>query len=229
MGHFADGFFRSGEENPEAHAERVDGLLGYRIPDIELDLLERARAVDPAGDMGTWGRRLHAGAQTWVGLHPQTLNTPYDELDRMCALWGPAPEDHLVDLGAGYGRLGLVLREHEPLAHYTGIECVPERVDEANRLFDQHGCDRARVVQDNLFGEGFTLPLGDCYLIYDYGNIEHIRWTMGQLQNLAGIHRFRVVARGDGIRTLVSYAHPWLMEVPGGRQDNFTVYANHQV
>ncbi len=229
MGYFKDGFFLSSGETPEEHSGQVDQDLGYRIDDIELGLLERARTLDPDGDMGTWGRRLHEGSQTWVGLHPQVLNTPYEELHRMCALWGPAPDSHLVDLGAGYGRLGFVLREHEPLAHYTGIECVPERVDEANRMFAEHGCERARMVLGNLFAEGFTLPMADCYLIYDYGNIEHIRWTMGQLQNLADVHRFRVIARGDGIRSLVRYAHPWLLEVPGGEEANFSVYANHAV
>lgn len=224
--------FRSSEkgvDNIQAHSDYIDQQLGLDVPQIELALLERAIKLDPEGSMQTWGRMLHDGAQTWVGLSPHTLLTPYDELSRMCEKLEIGENGHLVDLGAGYGRMGFVLNEFRPSAYFTGIECVPERVNEGNRIFARHDLSRARLIEDNLFREDFTLPLGDAYLIYDYGNIEHIRWTMGQLQNLAGIHRFQVVARGDGIRSLIQYAHPWLADMGSPYHDeNFSVYSNYE-
>lgn len=220
----------TGKTNIQAHSHSIDDQLGFNVKSIERELLERAFKLDPEGSMGTWGRMLHEGAQTWVGLAPETLLTPYDELFRMCEKLQIGENGHLVDLGAAYGRMGFVLNEFRPSAFFTGIECVSERVNEGNRIFAQHKLDRARLIHDNLFRPDFTLPVGDAYLIYDYGNIEHIRWTMGQLQNLAGIHRFQVIARGDGIRSLIQYAHPWLADMGEPHHDeNFSVYANYEL
>lgn len=214
--------------NTLAHSEMLDAKLGFTISDIEIALFNRARDIDPTGNMTTWGRRLHDGAQTWVGLAPQTLLTPYDELNRMCQLLKIGEHGHVVDLGAAYGRMAFVLAHYAPSAYFTGIELVPERVNEGNRVMVAHGLERARLVVDNMSRPGFTLPLADAYMIYDYGNIEHIRWTMGQLQNLAGIHRFQVVARGEGIRTLIQYAHPWLADMGTPyHETNFSVYTNY--
>lgn len=206
----------------------MDKRLGYNVWSIEGELLERAQDLDPQGDMGTWGRLLHDGSQTWVGLSPHTLQTPYDELERMCEIIQPGEGTHVVDLGAGYGRMGHVLRAWSPGSHFTGVECVKVRVDEGNRSFDAHGCHQARLILQDMSAENFTLPMADCYMIYDYGRIDHIRWTMGQLQNLAGIHRFKVIARGKAIRSLIQYAHPWLYSAATPiHEDNFSVYGNY--
>jgi len=212
----------------ESHTTAIDQRLGFRIADIEQDLYERAHGLDPAGNMQTWGRQMHGGSQTWVGLESHALLTPYDELNRMCQQLAIGENGHIVDLGAGYGRMAFVLNHYQPSAYFTGVELVPERVSEGNRLFGKYGLRRAQLVEDNLFRPDFTLPLADAYLIYDYGNIEHIRWTMGQLQHLAGVHRFKVIARGKGVRTLIQYAHPWLtvLGVPY-HEENFSIYSTY--
>jgi glycine cleavage system protein P-like pyridoxal-binding family len=105
---------------------------------------------------------------------------------------------------------------------------VPQRVDEGNRLLNRHHCDNARLIQQDLSNKAQTLPLGDCYFIYDYGTLEHIRWTMAQLQNLSEIHRFQVMARGQGIRSLIDMAHPWLHKnVDNPHREYFEVYNTH--
>jgi hypothetical protein len=211
-------------DHQQAHSERVDAQLGYRIDLIELGLRRLAHVMNPEGDIRSWGRMLHDDAQTWVGLNPKTLLTPYGELDRMCQLVPPTPNGQWVDLGAAYGRLAFVLNDHEPTTHFTGVECVRERVNEGNRLFETHGLTRARLVLQDLTRDDFQLPWADCYLIYDYGRLSHLRWTMAQLQNLAGLGRFHVIARGETIRSLIDYAHPWLFL--RHQEHRFSVYAN---
>jgi ubiquinone/menaquinone biosynthesis C-methylase UbiE len=206
---------------------QVDQALGFHVNHIEDSLMRQAILVTPEGNLESWGQGLHQ-AQSWVGLHPQTLLTPYQELVWMCESMQQAEKAHVVDLGAGYGRLGLVMRQRLPEASYTGVEIVKERVDEGNRIFQKHGCQRARLIEQDLSLESYQLPLGDCYFIYDYGRIDHLRWTMAQLQNLADIHRFQVVARGQGIRSLIEMAHPWLhcLESNPYRQ-YFEIYSTH--
>ena len=41
----------------------------------------------------------------------------------------------VVDLGAGYGRMGLVIAKHYPTLSFWGVEYVAERVAEGNRVF----------------------------------------------------------------------------------------------
>ncbi|MFP5459579.1 MAG: class I SAM-dependent methyltransferase [Bacteriovoracia bacterium] len=222
-----ENYFRATTLPPLKHSAQVDAELGFSINDIENRLHRAAFELDPEGHVGTWGKKMHA-AQTWVGLAPQTLLTPYDELSRMCDLLHLPEGAHVADLGAAYGRMGFVLHKRFPGAHFTGIEIVEERVNEGNRLFALHGCKNARLIQHDMFAKDFQLPLADCYLIYDYGAIDHLRWTMGQLQNLATVHRFQVIARGETIRSLIQYAHPWLADVAVVKHEkNFSVYANY--
>lgn len=212
-----------------SHSRAVDDQLGFAHREIERQLLDRAKSLEPTGSMNSWGRGIHDGQQTWVGLDPEVLQTPYDELDRMCRLLELNFDDHVVDLGAAYGRLAFVLAHHHPLAHFTGIEYVSERVTEANRVFEQHGLRNARVIQDDLSREDFLLPLAQAYFVYDYGNIEHIRHTLEQLKQLDTTHRFQVVARGQGIRSLIQYHHPWLAQMGTPyHEENFSIYRNYE-
>lgn len=205
--------------------QRTDEALGLEVNQIELDLLSKARALMPMGDVTSWGKSLHE-AQSWVGLHPQTLLTPYQELAWMCECVKDQ-SGHVVDLGAGYGRLGIIMQEKLPLAFYTGVEIVKQRVDEGNRVFEKLHCEKARLIAADLASSSYELPLGDCYFIYDYGTLDHIRWTMGQLQNLSDIHRFQIVARGAGIRSLIDMAHPWLHKMENPHEAFFSLYQTH--
>lgn len=207
--------------------QRTDLALGLEINQIELDLLAKAQALMPQGDVSSWGKGLH-DAQSWIGLHPQTLLTPYRELAWMCECVKDI-EGHVVDLGAGYGRLGMVMQNKLPAAFYTGVEIVRERVDEGNRIFGLMGSEKARLIAADLASDSYELPMGDCYFIYDYGTLDHIRWTMGQLQNLADIHRFQIVARGTGIRSLIDAAHPWLHKIEHPHVEYFSLYQTHLV
>ncbi len=205
--------------------EQTDQSLGLEVNRIELELLKSARDLLPDGNVSTWGKSLHE-AQSWVGLHPQTLLTPYQELMWMCESVKDV-KGHVVDLGAGYGRLGIVMQQMLPHAFYTGVEIVKERVDEGNRVFELLGCKKARLIAADLATTTYELPMGDCYFIYDYGTLDHIRWSMGQLQNLADIHCFQIVARGSGIRSLIDAAHPWLHKVEHAFEEYFSIYRTH--
>ena len=219
--------FRAAGRDEREHARELDQELGFNIEPIEAALLQRARTLAPDGSVQTWGQRLH-GAQTWIGLHEQTLQTPYEELSRMCDYLAAPEKSHIVDLGAGYGRLGLLLHYRYPEARFTGYELVSERVLEGQRVLALHGCQRARLVLQDLTADSFIMPVADCYLIYDYGTLDHLRHTMGQLAQLASTERFQVIARGGTIRSLIQHAHPWLWDV--GRvhhEEKFSVYTNY--
>lgn len=203
----------------------LDQRLGLNVGAIEAELLNRARRLRPEGDLRSWGSALHEGNQTWVGLSLETLQTPYAELRHMCELAKLGPGDRVVDLGAGYGRLGFILARFYPEAEFLGFEYVRERVEEGQRVFKALGLSKSTLLEQDLTAPDFILPVADCYFIYDYGKLEHIRATLGQLSAVADHHRFRVIARGKGTRGLIEREHPWLADVaPPAHEENFSVY-----
>ena len=200
-------------EQMREHAEELDKLLGIDVLNIEEELLKQAQALNPRGSHKTWGQALHHGNQTWVGLSHQTLQTPYLELKEMCEILNPIAGTKVLDLGAGYGRMGLVLNLFYPEVHFLGHELVKERVQEGERVLRNFNCHLAYLEEQDVASEEYLLPEAEYYFIYDYGTIAHLRKTLSQLENMAKIKNFKLVARGKGIVSLILYEHPWLSQV----------------
>jgi 16S rRNA G527 N7-methylase RsmG len=207
-------------------AEDLDKVFGLKINEIESALLKEARDLRPNGDLENLGSVLHAGSQTWVGLDPQILNTPYEELIRLCELLRPAPGTHFIDLGAGYGRLGLVLNRMCQQVRFTGFELVEQRVNEANRVFQERGLVDCKLFKQDLTAADFKIPKADFYFIYDFGKVAHIRQILKQLEVLADMINFKVIARGKGSRSIIEHEHPWLSQVFAvHKEENFSIYS----
>lgn len=206
-------------------SEEVDRYFGYEIDKIEHNLLTSARNLRPDGTMDNFGEVLHDGHQTWVGLDPQILNTPYPELVQLCRLLKPQAGELMIDIGAGYGRLGLVLHTLYPEAHFLGYELVKERVTEGTRVFRNNQCHNARLVQQDLTDDKFILPDAKIYFLYDYGKVSHIRQTLKQIEQKTERLRFKVVARGKGSRSIIEHEHPWLCISPVHHEENFSIYS----
>jgi SAM-dependent methyltransferase len=218
--------FRARDLDPREHAEKLDQEFGFRVAEIEAELLARARERRPQGDVKTWGQALH-GAQSWVGLSHQTLQTPYDELSLMCDHMRLPADALVVDLGAGYGRLGLVLKERFPDARFMGFEIVPERVSEGKRVLELMGCHKAELYCQDLTALDFVMPAADCFLVYDYGTLEHIRHTLKLVEGVGEHKRVQVIGRGETTRSLIQHSHPWLVHVGVVKhEEKFSVYSN---
>lgn len=207
-------------------SEKLDLLLGVQVKEIEQLLLQKAQSLAPQGDIKTWGASLHEGNQTWVGLSHQTLQTPYSELKKMCELIKPEALSTVVDLGAGYGRMGLILKAFYPEVQFLGYEYVIERVREGQRILDLYDCQKAVLKQQDLTEQEFELPLAEYYFVYDYGTVPHLRKTLKQFEKLADRHMFKLIARGKGIRSLIQHEHPWLTNLcPPIHEENFSIYS----
>jgi hypothetical protein len=212
-------------EGRRLHAEAIDKMLGFGIEEIEKKLLERAQTLDPAGNVQTWGRKIHHGEQTWVGLSHQTLQTPYHELIQVCDLLQLTQGLKVVDLGAGYGRLGIIIGFIYPDVFFDGLELVPERVTEGNRIFKQLKLAHASLKAVNLTLESFELPEADIYFIYDVGNLELMRRLLVMLEAKWSHGNKKLVARGDGIRSLIQNHYPWLHQIyPTYHGETFSIY-----
>jgi len=207
-------------------SHELDQELGFRINEIEDELLKKALKLRPEGNMSNFSEVLHDGHQTWVGLDPQTLNTPYSELYEMCRALKLKSSDLVVDLGAGYGRLGILLNVLHPGVKFIGYELVEERVQEGNRILTRHSCENAELFVQDLTDPTFKLPIANVYFLYDYGKVSHIRQTLKEIEKLTDKHHFQVVARGQGSTSIIDFEHPWLSQVlPVYRSKNFSIYS----
>lgn len=80
----------------------------------------------------------------------------------------PKPGAHLVDLGCGFGRLGLVIGLHRPDMHFTGYEYVDHRVQTAHECSQRMSLsEHIHFVTQDLSDLKFQLPDADIYYLYD--------------------------------------------------------------
>lgn len=207
------------------HALMVDKILGFRVKYIEEMLVADARGFDPDGSHESWGPTMHNGVQTWVGLELQTLQTPYSELYRILQLLKLRPYQHIVDLGAAYGRMGIVTGGLLIKNSFTGYEFVKARVDEGNRIYQDLKMTRSKLIEADLSAKAFELPEADIYFIYDYGQVEHIDRTLNQIRAVSEKRPVKVVVRGKFTRRIISDRHQWLdMTYEGKLEELFSIY-----
>jgi hypothetical protein len=224
---YAD-FFQTPKANDvirRQHANMVDKILGFRVKYIEEMLVAEARGFEPEGSHETWGPTLHNGVQTWVGLELQTLQTPYSEILRILQLLKIKPYQHIIDLGAAYGRMGVVIGGLYIKNTFTGYEYVKARVDEGSRVYKELGFSRVQLIAQDLFAKDFELPQADVYFIYDYGQVEHIDYTLKQIAQVAQKRPIKVVVRGKFTKRIIADRHPWLeLKYEGKLEELFSIY-----
>lgn len=208
------------------HSNMVDRILGFRLKYIEEMLIAEARGFEPEGSHETWGPKIHQGTQTWVGLDLQTLQTPYSECLRILQLLKIKPYQHVIDLGAAYGRMGIVIGGLYLKNIFTGYEYVKARVDEGTRVYRELGFSRSTLIHQDLFDPSFDLPEADIYFIYDYGQVEHIDHTLRQIEAIAHKRPVKVVVRGKFTKRIIADKHAWLDQMYEGKlEELFSIYS----
>lgn len=220
-------FFLENSSDHHSHSEIIDQLIGIRPKEIEHELLIQGVSVLPDGNLESWGKRLHQGHQTWVGLDPNILQTPYAEIFEMLQKIAPQKGDHIIDLGAAYGRMGLALKYLYPEVFFTGYEYLSVRVKEGNRIFKEFDCHNALLIEQDLSLESFTLPEAEIYFLYDYGRPDQIRHTLRDLELIGDKKDIVVVARGIACRHYIQKSHPWLSHIfDPYHSDEFSIFSN---
>jgi hypothetical protein len=195
----------------KAQSERIDRLFGLDCAATE------ARVPPSKGD----------SHERWIGLPVQAMQTPYSELLAIVEeleARGLKREASWIDLGAGYGRLGLLLALIRPEAGFTGYELVGERVDEGRAALERIGAMRARLLTQDLADPMFRPAEADCYFIYDFGTREAVGKSLEDLRELARRRPIIVVARGRGTRSWIDRGHPWLSVVDPIHHEHYSLY-----
>jgi protein-L-isoaspartate O-methyltransferase len=189
----------------------VDAWLGLRTHAIEKQIAE-----NPS---------LPEDQQLWIGTSTRTFLTPYTEIREILHRLAPPSCATIVDLGAGYGRMGFVVGMHYPEARFVGYEYLEARVTEARNALARHGFKNIEMRQADLQAPGFSPASADFYFIYDYGTRQAIEKTLDDLREIARSRAITVIGRGRGSRDAIERRHPWLSGVvPPEHFSHYSIY-----
>jgi precorrin-6B methylase 2 len=192
----------------------LDDALGFQIEAVEKTIIE------------------HDPHTPWAGLEPQALQTPYPEIRLMLQQLSLKSGQTIVDLGAAYGRMGLVIGAHHPEVKFIGYEISLERVKEGKRILCQFpfastgaNIGSVQLLPDDISRTDWQLPEADVYFIYDFGDLESIIRVIDQLKKRAVKTPITVVGRGRRTRDHIERHEPWLSQVNSPRHcGNFSIY-----
>jgi hypothetical protein len=194
-------------------AQKIDKLLKYDCLKIENNLRLNKNTISAEEK------------ELWLGLDLQSLQTPYSEIFQMIQIIKPAENQKWIDLGAAYGRIGLVLGLLNPNIQFIGYEYIQERTDEANRIYQLWKIQQAQIITADISSSEFILENADVYFIYDFGSQKDIYIILEKLRVIAQTQPIQLIARGRGIKNWILYDFPWLHLVkPPQYFENWTLF-----
>lgn len=204
-------FVCQNDDHPQLHSRKLDKILGYKVSKIESKLLQKYRSYDQSNDDSN-KKQHYKGTQTWIGLHPQALQTPYSEIYQVLNVLKDSNIEHVVDIGAGYGRVGIVLSVIFPKANFTGFEIVKKRQLEGNRIFKKHGALNSRIELSNVLDLNFKIPDADIYFIYDFSDLDDVNQILNELRQKAINKTFFLITRGERVDYLMKnkFNNTWI-------------------
>lgn len=186
----------------KTHSKTIDDRIGLNCDKIEDSLFEANKES-----------LFYPGQEFWYGLDVQSLQTPYSEIVEMIDYLQPQKDDLWLDLGAGYGRMGITLGFLKPHVKFIGYEYVQVRVNEGNRIFTEWNLSTAVMKQADISKDDFEIDPASLYFLYDFGSKDDIYKVLEKLRILARDKSIQVVARGRGVRSWIFMDCPWLSDI----------------
>lgn len=202
--------------------EEIDNALGFLVPEIEKKLL------DKVGHFKSLKKNNHYSSETWIGLAPNMLQTPYPEIIEFVDILSHRYKCiYYIDFGAAYSRLGVVLNLMVDEFYYTGYELVKERVQNSIEVFKTNKFKNYQIFEKDIMKD-FTIPKADVYFIYDFSSIAEQIQILNLFSDMLHEDKFFLVARGHGIRSLIQNKYKEFYVCNGViHKENYSIYSSH--
>lgn len=135
--------------------------------------------------------RIYEGAGAGVQSGYSTLLTALQELK-------PPLGSRVVDLGSGYGRLGLIIGLLRPDILFQGFEYVQHRVELSEKIAQDFEIGKnVHFSAQDLSHENFKIPDSDYYYLYDPFSNETYKYILDQLIEISRNHKITIVTKGN--------------------------------
>lgn len=180
------------------------GISFYRT----FDRLDEIFNLNYASENGVDGmmnaiqnsERVYAGSGVAVQSGYSTVLTALENLDLKSGYT-------VVDLGSGYGRVGLVIGLLRPDITCIGYEYVQHRVEIANLASQNLGLqDRVRYFTCDLSDRSFQIPDAEVYYMYDPFSDETYMYVLSQLVDISRRKKITIVTKGNARAKLMEVA-----------------------
>ena len=180
------------DEVLKTHRE-IDGSFPNSIYRA-FDDLDRIFGLDYQLDSGMLKspslERLYEGAGAGV-------QTSYITILRTFELIPAKAKARWVDLGSGFGRVGLALGILRPETNFVGYEIVPHRVLTSNGAALRAGLGaHVRFETQDLADPQFKIPEADVYYMWDPFTKETYKYVLEQIRTYGRTREVTVVAKG---------------------------------
>lgn len=198
-------------ENVFEHSSFLDVFLGIDSLKIETELAKVNRRE----------------TKTWVGLDPQTLQTPFSEIFSFLSFLKQFNPQQIVDLGAGYGRVGIIMKMIMEDSQFLGYEFIDSRFDEMCRIFHEYEINNAFLSKKNIMDFDFQFPKADVYFVYDFSDIASIKKMIEKFTELFDSQKLFLVVRGKAMRSLIQNQYRELWALNGAiHTENWSIYSS---
>ena len=202
------------------HSKLLDKAIGFKIQNIEKKLLKKYRPYYKVDDDSS-RKRHYQGTQTWIGLHPQALQTPYNDILDALSVFHKVLPEKVIDFGAGYGRVGIVMKSLYPNAEFIGYEILEERMTEGNRIFEKLNLDNCIIKDQNILDDNFKIPEADIYFIYDFSEVDDLNKILLRLRKISEKKDFYLIAKGERVHYLINRKFKDFRSVNFANDDEF--------
>lgn len=169
---------------------------------FKLDYLaDKDMKLDP-----TCAERLYEGAGVGVQSGYSTLLTALRHLE-------PELGSRFIDLGSGYGRMGIVVGLLRPDIQFTGYEYVQHRVNISQTTalrFELQ--NHVNFQSQDLAKKDFKIPDAEIYYLYDPFSKETYQHVLDQLISISRRMPIKIATKGN--------ARQWLLEI--AREQNWS-------
>ena len=203
--------------HPREHSQFLDQEFGFNISAVEQKLISNEK------------RGVYSGeSRSWVGVSPHIFQTPYSEIYEFLLYFKNIDFNKVVDIGAGYGRIGIVLNALYPNCQFVGIEFVEDRVTEAQRVFNSLRLQNAKMLSQNVISPHFVLPVSDIYFVYDFSDLRDLENLLRKFDILWDKQEFFIVVRGKALRSLIQNKYPQFWRLNGAfHNEHWSIYSSH--
>ncbi len=181
----------------------LDLDLYFKIYSEEITKFERKNLGE---DFFFYNKRF---SDSWLGLDPDVLNTSYNDFRTLLKRLNLAAGKKIVDLGCGYGRLGLLIGKEFPDLKFDGYEYWPHRLEPALRASIQHRMKNISFKMRDLLDENYHFPIGDVYFVYLMSSSpSNMEMLFSRLQSIATPETI-IITRKISEPLMMQWA-PWL-------------------